>query len=148
MIRPWEKQETDSVKWTKNRRFQEQKWAGIEDLYGGLRGGADGSPTAYWYNRRALFFPHILHPDHSKHAFLLFPVGLYCFYSKEWCCSETHCLSQEAADGDALAAQVAHNYCRWYSFLLPGHERHFLRHWIFFKTSSSIFTKHLVKNCS
>jgi hypothetical protein len=59
------------------------------------------------------FSPHIA-PDPSKHVFLLLPVGLYCFFSKKWCCSETHCLSQEAVDGGSVAAQVAHNDCRRY----------------------------------
>jgi hypothetical protein len=57
-------------------------------------------------------------------------------------------LSQEAVDGGSVAAQAAHNCCRRFSFLLLGHEPHFLRHWNFYKASSSIFTKHLVKNYS
>jgi hypothetical protein len=28
----------------------------------------------------------LLNLDPSKHAFLMLPVGLGCFYSKEWCC--------------------------------------------------------------
>jgi hypothetical protein len=54
--------------------------------------------------------------------------GQFFFYSKEWCCWETLCLSQEAVDGGSVAAQAAHNCCRRYSFLLLGHEPHFLRH--------------------
>ncbi len=75
-------------------------------------------------------------------------IYLYCcqlawavFYSQEWC------LSQEALDEGALAAQAANNWCRWYSLLRPGHTPHFFSHWKSFKISSSIFTKHLVKYC-
>ncbi len=70
------------------------------------------------------------------------------FYSKKWWYWETHCFSQEALDGGAVAAQAAHNYCHWYTFLLPGHKPHFFSHWKSYKISSSIFAKHLVKNCS
>ncbi len=40
------KQETDSVKWTKNHGFQELKRPGMQDLSVGQRGRTTGSPTA------------------------------------------------------------------------------------------------------
>jgi hypothetical protein len=98
--------------------------------------------------QKSVDFPHILQANPSKHVFYCCQLAWTVFYSKEWCCWETLCLSQEAVDGGAVAAQAAHNCCRRHSFLLLGHEPHFLRHGNFFKTSSSIFTKHLVKNFS
>ncbi len=47
-----------------------------------------------------------------------------------------------------MAAQAAHIYCRWYSFLLPGYKPHFFSNLNSFKISNSFFTNHLVKNCS
>ncbi len=71
----WDRQETDSVKWTKNHTFREQKWAGTEDLSGGLRGRTVGSPTANDTTEERGFFP-------KKHVFLLFLVGLDCILLK------------------------------------------------------------------
>jgi hypothetical protein len=60
--------------------------------YGGFiwrtGGRTTGSPTVWWltiYNKERGFF-EILNPDPSQHAFLMLPVGLDGFYSKEWCC--------------------------------------------------------------
>ncbi len=45
-----------------------------------------------------------------------------------------------------LAAQVAHNCCPKYSFLLPGHNPHFFGHWKFASTLGIILIMDLVKN--
>ncbi len=103
---------------------------------------------SYWLmvrQKSVVFSP--LYCIQTLQSMYFYTCQLAC-YSKEWCCWGTHCLSQEALDGGTLAAQAAHNCCRRYPFLLPGHKSHFLSHWNFSKTSRSIFTKHLAKNCN
>jgi hypothetical protein len=95
-----------------------------------LAAGAAAQPEVLLLNgttEERGFPPHIASKP-FKACILLLPVGLDSFfYSKEWCCWEALCSSQEAVDGGSVAAQAAHNCCRRYSFLLLGHEPHFLR---------------------
>jgi hypothetical protein len=96
----------------------------------------------------AVFSPHIAYKPFKACIFIVASWPVQFFTIGNDVIGGLICLSQEALEGGTMAAQAAHNCCRRYSFLLPGHKPHFLRHWNFFKTSSSIFTKHLVKNCS
>jgi hypothetical protein len=62
--------------------------------------------------QRSPFFL-ILHPDPSKHVFVLLSISLGCFFIlRNGVVRRPICLSQEALDEGALAAQVAHNCCR------------------------------------
>ncbi len=83
MSRPWEKQETDSVKWTKNHRFREHKMGRYRGfVWRPVRPRRWKSYCLMVQQKSAVFSPDIASsPDHSKHAFLLFPVGLYCFFT-------------------------------------------------------------------
>jgi hypothetical protein len=98
--------------------------------------------------KSAAFSPHIASKPFKACIFIVASWPVQFFTIRNDVIGGPICLSQEALDGGTLAAQAAHNCCRRYSFLLPGHKPHFLRHLNFFKTSSSIFTKHLLKNCN
>jgi len=125
--------------------FGNKKCPGMEDLSGGRSGRTTGSPTVWWYTtEERSFFRNIASRTFKACIFIVASSPELFFTLRNGVVGRTICLSQEAVDGGAVAAQ---NCGRWYSFLWPGHKLHFFRHWKSFKIAS-IFTKYLVKNCS
>jgi hypothetical protein len=102
--------------------------AGKEDLSGGRRGAQLEILLLNGTTEEGGFSPTYCIQTLQSMYFIVASWPGQLFFSKEWCCWETLCLSQEAVDGGSVAAQATHNCCRRYSFLLLGHEPHFLRH--------------------
>ncbi len=72
MSRPWEKQETDSVKWTKNHRFQEQKMGRYRGfIWRPARPRRWKSFCLIAQQKSAVFSPHIASRPFKAYIFIV-----------------------------------------------------------------------------
>jgi hypothetical protein len=146
MSHSWDKQETDSAILAKNHGFREQICAVIEDLSGSLSAAQLKVLLPNSTMEECKFSSHIASRPFKACIFIVTRWPQQFFPQRD---SRGDLLfSQKTLEGGTVAAQAAHNCCPWYSILLLGHKPHFSRYWNFFKLSSSIFTKQLVKNSS